>query len=148
MNDYSKITALYSRLSVGNAMEIFRRNNMRFIAVNNGIDNEMPEVPLPAHHGRGFTHADRFGGPKFISSTRKRSRENQKERLQYLATGTVGTATTQGAGYGTVIDKAAKIVNAYPAAILDNSLNHILWQCLRKSNYQFPRCWTHHRNRG
>ena len=61
MNDYSKITALYSRLSVGNAMEIFRRNNMRFIAVNNGIDNEMPEVPLPAHHGRGFTHADRFG---------------------------------------------------------------------------------------
>ncbi len=93
MNDYSKITALYSRLSVGNAMEIFRRNNVRFIAVNNGIDNEMPEVPLPAHHGRGFTHADRFGGPKFISSTRKRSRENQKERLQYLATGTVGTAS-------------------------------------------------------
>ena len=89
MNDYSKITALYSRLSVGdedrdggesgrffdrsaysrmiedvengkigvcimkdmtrwgrdylqagNAMEIFRRNNVRFIAVNNGIDSE------------------------------------------------------------------------------------------------------------
>ena len=126
MNDYSKITALYSRLSVGNAMEIFRRNNMRFIAVNNGIDNEMPEVPLPAHHGRGFTHADRFGGPTFISSTRKRSRENQKERLQYLATGTVGTATTQGAGYGTAIDKAAKIVNAYPRKRLLNVHRHVL----------------------
>ena len=27
-------------LQVGNAMEIFRRNNVRFIAVNNGIDSE------------------------------------------------------------------------------------------------------------
>ena len=93
MNDYSKITALYSRLSVGdedrdggesgrffdrsaysrmiedvengkigvcimkdmtrwgrdylqagNAMEIFRRNNVRFIAVNNGIDREKPDT--------------------------------------------------------------------------------------------------------
>ena len=85
LTDFSKITALYSRLSVGdddesgrffnrsaysrmiedvesgkigvcimkdltrwgrdylqvgNAMEIFRRNNVRFIAVNNGIDSE------------------------------------------------------------------------------------------------------------
>ena len=89
MTDYSKITALYSRLSVGdddesgrffnrsaysrmiedvesgkigvcimkdltrwgrdylqvgNAMEIFRRNNVRFIAVNNGIDSENPDT--------------------------------------------------------------------------------------------------------
>ncbi len=29
-------------LQVGNAMEIFRRNNVRFIAVNNGIDIENP----------------------------------------------------------------------------------------------------------
>ena len=29
-------------LQVGNAMEIFRRNNVRFIAVNNGIDSEKP----------------------------------------------------------------------------------------------------------
>ena len=29
----------------------------------------------------------------------KRNGENQKERLQYLATGTEGTATEQGAGY-------------------------------------------------
>ena len=29
-------------LQVGNAMEIFRRNNVRFIAVNNGIDSETP----------------------------------------------------------------------------------------------------------
>ena len=31
-------------LQVGNAMEIFRRNNVRFIAVNNGIDSEKPET--------------------------------------------------------------------------------------------------------
>ena len=30
-------------LQVGNAMEIFRRNNVRFIAVNNGIDSEKPD---------------------------------------------------------------------------------------------------------
>ncbi len=36
-----------------------------------------------------------------------RSRENQKERLQYLAAGTAGTATPQGARYGTVTDRAA-----------------------------------------
>ena len=29
---------------VGNAMEIFRRNNVRFIAVNNGIDSEKPDT--------------------------------------------------------------------------------------------------------
>ena len=36
----------YSRdyLQVGNAMEIFRRNNVRFIAVNNGIDSEKPDT--------------------------------------------------------------------------------------------------------
>ena len=27
-------------LQVGNAMEIFRRNNVRFIAINNGIDSQ------------------------------------------------------------------------------------------------------------
>ena len=36
-----------------------------------------------------------------------RSGENQKERLQYLAAGTAGTATEQGAGYGAITDKAA-----------------------------------------
>ena len=29
---------------VGNALEIFRRNNVRFIAVNNGIDSEKPDT--------------------------------------------------------------------------------------------------------
>ena len=33
-------------LQVGNAMEIFRRNNVRFIAVNNGIDSEKPDTCL------------------------------------------------------------------------------------------------------
>ena len=36
-------------LQVGNAMEIFRRNNVRFIAVNNGIDSEKPDTFL--YHG-------------------------------------------------------------------------------------------------
>ena len=31
-------------LQVGNAMEIFRRNNVRVIAVNNGIDSEKPDT--------------------------------------------------------------------------------------------------------
>ena len=31
-------------LQVGNAMETFRRNNVRFIAVNNGIDSEKPDT--------------------------------------------------------------------------------------------------------
>lgn len=31
-------------LQVGNAMEVFRRNNVRFIAVNNGIDSEKPDT--------------------------------------------------------------------------------------------------------
>ena len=37
----------------------------------------------------------------------ERSRENQKERLQYLAAGTEGTTTLQKAGYGTITDRAA-----------------------------------------
>ena len=36
-------------LQVGNAMEIFRRNNVRFIAVNNGIDSEKPDTLEFAH---------------------------------------------------------------------------------------------------
>ncbi len=35
-------------LQVGNAMEIFRRNNVRFIAVNNGIDSEKPDIGVCA----------------------------------------------------------------------------------------------------
>ena len=35
-------------------------------------------------------------------TNRKRSGENQKECLQYLAAGTEGTATPQGAGHGTL----------------------------------------------
>ena len=34
-------------LQVGNAMEVFRRNNVRFIAVNNGIDSDNPDTFLP-----------------------------------------------------------------------------------------------------
>ena len=32
---------------------------------------------------------------------------NKKERLQYLAAGTAGTANTQKAGYGAITDRAA-----------------------------------------
>ena len=43
-------------LQVGNAMEIFRRNNVRFIAINNGIDsidqNTLEFAPLYQHHVR------------------------------------------------------------------------------------------------
>ena len=31
-------------LQVGNAMEVFRQNNVRFIAVNNGIDSDNPDT--------------------------------------------------------------------------------------------------------
>ena len=42
---YERHDPLGARLSpVGNAMEIFRRNNVRFIAVNNGIDSEKPDT--------------------------------------------------------------------------------------------------------
>ena len=41
-------------LQVGNAMELFRRNNVRFIAVNNGIDSENSDTlefaPLYQYH--------------------------------------------------------------------------------------------------
>ncbi len=37
----------------------------------------------------------------------ERSRENQKERLQYLAAGTAGAAAPQGAGHGAVTRRAA-----------------------------------------
>ena len=41
-------------LQVGNAMEIFRRNNVRFIAVNNGIDSEKPDTLEFAPGQQGF----------------------------------------------------------------------------------------------
>lgn len=47
----------------------------------------------------------------------KRSRANPKERLQYLTTGTAGTTAPQGAGYGAVKDRAARIVNICPATL-------------------------------
>ena len=31
-------------LQAGNATEIFRRNNVRFIAVTNGVDSEKPDT--------------------------------------------------------------------------------------------------------
>ena len=37
----------------------------------------------------------------------ERSRENQKERLQYLAAGTAGTTAPQKTGYGAITDRAA-----------------------------------------
>ena len=42
MKDLTRLGRDY--LQVGNAMEIFRRNNVRFIAVNNGIDSEKPDT--------------------------------------------------------------------------------------------------------
>jgi len=41
----------------------------------------------------------------------ERSRENQKERLQYLA---AGTATPQKAGYGAITSKAAGLSTSAP----------------------------------
>ena len=40
-------------------------------------------------------------------TNRKRSGENQKERLQYLAAGTAGTTATQKTGYGAITNRAA-----------------------------------------
>jgi len=37
----------------------------------------------------------------------ERSRENQKERLQYLEAGTAGTTAPKKAGYGTITSRAA-----------------------------------------
>ena len=53
-------------------------------------------------------------GFAFISSTRERSRENQKERLQYLAAGTAGTTAPQKAGYGAITSKAAGLSTSAP----------------------------------
>lgn len=39
-------------LQVGNAMEIFRRNNVRFIAVNNGIDSENSRIKAREYWAR------------------------------------------------------------------------------------------------
>ncbi len=44
----------------------------------------------------------------------ERSRENQKERLQYLTAGTAGATAPQKAGYGAIIDSAAGIAYATP----------------------------------
>jgi len=129
-------------LQVGNAMEIFRRNNVRFIAVNNGIDSENPDTLEFApfinimlewyakdtglserrderqdrHSHKDMEnrvcHTDRRAEnaqPEVscIERGSERSRADTKERLQYLATGTAGTRTAQGTGYGAVTDRAA-----------------------------------------
>ena len=46
MTDIMKDLPRWGRdyLQAGNAMEIFRRNNVRFIAVTNGIDSEKPDT--------------------------------------------------------------------------------------------------------
>ena len=46
MTDIMKDLPRWGRddLQAGNAMEIFRQNNVRFIAVNNGIDSEKPDT--------------------------------------------------------------------------------------------------------
>ena len=48
----------------------------------------------------------------------ERSGENQKERLQYLAAGTEGTATEQGAGYGALKTRTDRIVFSPVLSIL------------------------------
>ena len=52
-------------LQVGNAMEIFRRNNVRFIAVNNGIDSEKPDTFL-LHLASRHAHVD---GGQLVNSS-------------------------------------------------------------------------------
>ena len=129
-------------LQVGNAMEIFRRNNMRFIAVNNGIDSEKPDtlefapfinimsewyakdiskkvktgIKTKGMSGKPIATEAPYGYVKdsdnkdfwlIDEEAADRSRENQKERLQYLATGTEGTTAPQGAGYRAITDGAA-----------------------------------------
>lgn len=46
MTDIMKDLTRWGRdyLQAGNAMEIFRQNNVRFIAVTNGIDSEKPDT--------------------------------------------------------------------------------------------------------
>ncbi len=105
MNDYSKITALYSRLSVGDEdrdggesntiqnqkkfLESYARQ-LKLTNIRHYIDDD--------ESGRFF---DRSAYSCMIEDV-----ENQKERLQYLTAGTEGT-TQQGAGYGAITDKAA-----------------------------------------
>ena len=47
----------------------------------------------------------------------ERSRADAKERYRYPVAGTAGTRAPQGAGYGAVTDRAARIVNTCPAAL-------------------------------
>ena len=46
----------------------------------------------------------------------KEAEKIRKKRLQYLAAGTAGTRAPKSAGYGTVTDRAARIIKDYPAA--------------------------------
>ena len=55
----------------------------------------------------------------------ERSGENQKERLQYLAAGTEGTATPQKAGYGAITDRAAGLSMLATAALFWVSIRPI-----------------------
>ncbi len=80
-------------------MEIFRRNNVRFIAANNGRDSENTEPP---------TLAD-------IYFKHKGKKPGKSERA--FTVSCAGTATEQGAGYGRITDKAAGLSTPVTAAL-------------------------------
>ncbi len=149
-------------LQVGNAMEIFRRNNVRFIAVNNGIDSEKPDtlefapfinimsewyakdiskkvktgIKTKGMSGKPIATEAPYGYVKdsdnkdfwlIDEEAADRSRENQKERLQYLAAGTAGTTAPQKAGYGAITDRAAGLSMLATAALFWTFIRPINW---------------------
>ena len=77
-------------LQVGNAMEIFRRNNVRFIAVNNGIDSEKPDTldcrPVQSVGNRPGTAATIPRPCKSADEVFERSERKEPEVFAALAT--------------------------------------------------------------
>ena len=77
-------------LQVGNAMEIFRRNNVRFIAVNNGIDSEKV-----LRQKLSKLHAIDPNDPEQTNRPDSRTREVQAESVAYAVCQHYGLDTSE-----------------------------------------------------
>ncbi len=73
-----------------------RRDERKGLNPDKGMENRVCQIDCREKN----THSE----VSCIERGSERSRENQKERLQYLA---AGTATPQKAGYGTITDRMA-----------------------------------------
>lgn len=105
MTNYSKITALYSCLSVGDedrdgGVKMHIRIDYRNSGKLKPVERRLATLKKAL---RAIGYLFQVQGQKEAD----RSRANTKERLQYLAARTAGTRTAQNAGYGTVTDRAA-----------------------------------------